>query len=82
MRALIFASVPCRFTRTISAHRWNPEELLVGYRDYSRNYEIVSEGKPAIQGSADPAFRGDRSRHCRRATSSRSSASPLKLGSL
>jgi organic hydroperoxide reductase OsmC/OhrA len=33
-----------------------------GYRDYSRNYEIVSEGKPAIQGSADPAFRGDRSR--------------------
>ena len=33
-----------------------------GYRDYSRNYEIVSEDKPAIQGSADPAFRGDRSR--------------------
>ncbi len=33
-----------------------------GYRDYSRNYEIVSEGKPAIQGSADLAFRGDRSR--------------------
>jgi hypothetical protein len=33
-----------------------------GYRDYSRNYEIVSESKPAIQGSADPAFRGDRSR--------------------
>jgi len=33
-----------------------------GYRDYSRNYEIVSDGKPAIQGSADPAFRGDRSR--------------------
>ena len=33
-----------------------------GYRDYSRNYEIVSNGKPAIQGSADPAFRGDRSR--------------------
>ena len=33
-----------------------------GYRDYSRNYEIVSESKPAIQGSADPAFRGDCSR--------------------
>ena len=32
------------------------------YRDYSRNYEIVSDGKPAIQGSADPAFRGDQSR--------------------
>jgi organic hydroperoxide reductase OsmC/OhrA len=29
-----------------------------GYRDYSRNYEIVSEGKPAIQGSG--AIQGDR----------------------
>jgi organic hydroperoxide reductase OsmC/OhrA len=33
-----------------------------GYRDYSRSYEIGADGKPAIQGSADPAFRGDRSR--------------------
>jgi organic hydroperoxide reductase OsmC/OhrA len=33
-----------------------------GYRDYSRNYEIVSDGKPAIQGSADPAFLGGRFR--------------------
>jgi organic hydroperoxide reductase OsmC/OhrA len=33
-----------------------------GYREYSRNYEIGADGKPAIQGSADPAFRGDRSR--------------------
>ena len=33
-----------------------------GYRDYSRNYEIGSDGKPDIQGSADPAFRGDRTR--------------------
>jgi len=33
-----------------------------GYRDYSRNYEIGSEGKSTIHGSADPAFRGDRSR--------------------
>ena len=33
-----------------------------GYRDYSRNYEIGLDGKPDIQGSADPAFRGDRSR--------------------
>ena len=33
-----------------------------GYRDYSRDYEISSEGKSAIHGSADPAFRGDRSR--------------------
>jgi organic hydroperoxide reductase OsmC/OhrA len=33
-----------------------------GYRDYSRNYEIRVDGKPVICGSADPAFRGDRSR--------------------
>jgi organic hydroperoxide reductase OsmC/OhrA len=33
-----------------------------GYRDYSRNYEIGSDGKPDIHGSADLAFRGDRSR--------------------
>jgi hypothetical protein len=33
-----------------------------GYRDYSRNYEIGAEGKPVIPGSADPAFRGDRTR--------------------
>jgi organic hydroperoxide reductase OsmC/OhrA len=33
-----------------------------GYRDYSRDYEISAEGKPVIHGSADPAFRGDRSR--------------------
>ena len=33
-----------------------------GYRDYSRDYEIGSDGKPAISGSADPAFQGDRTR--------------------
>ena len=33
-----------------------------GYRDYSRNYEIRADGKPVIYGSADPGFRGDRSR--------------------
>ena len=32
------------------------------YRDYSRDYEIGVDGKPGILGSADPAFRGDRSR--------------------
>jgi organic hydroperoxide reductase OsmC/OhrA len=33
-----------------------------GYRDYSRDYDISAEGKPAIRGSSDPTFRGDRSR--------------------
>jgi organic hydroperoxide reductase OsmC/OhrA len=32
------------------------------YRDYSRDYEIGVDDKPVILGSADPAFRGDRSR--------------------
>ena len=35
---------------------------ISGYRDYSRDYEIGTEGKPVIHGSADLAFRGDRSR--------------------
>src|SRR5215472_15504630 len=33
-----------------------------GYQDYSRSYDIGADGKPTIQGSADPAFRGDRAR--------------------
>ena len=33
-----------------------------GYRDYSRDYEIGADGKAAIHGSANPAFRGDPSR--------------------
>jgi organic hydroperoxide reductase OsmC/OhrA len=33
-----------------------------GYRDYARSHEISSAGKPAIVGSSDPAFRGDRTR--------------------
>ena len=33
-----------------------------GYREFARDYEIGADGKPVIPGSADPAFRGDRSR--------------------
>jgi len=33
-----------------------------GYRDYTRDCEIAADDKPVIPGSADPAFRGDRSR--------------------
>jgi organic hydroperoxide reductase OsmC/OhrA len=32
------------------------------YGAYSRHHEIGAEGKQNIQGSSDPAFRGDRSR--------------------
>ena len=33
-----------------------------GYRDYERSHEISADGKPAIPGSSDPAFRGDPAR--------------------
>jgi organic hydroperoxide reductase OsmC/OhrA len=33
-----------------------------GYRAYERAHEVAADGKPPIPGSADPAFRGDRSR--------------------
>ena len=34
-----------------------------GYNKYDRSYTISVKGKPAIIGSADPAFLGDISRH-------------------
>lgn len=33
-----------------------------GYRDYDRSYDLQAAGKPTLQGSADPTFRGDRTR--------------------
>lgn len=33
------------------------------YRGYRRDHEITAAGKPAIPGSSDPAFRGDRARY-------------------
>jgi organic hydroperoxide reductase OsmC/OhrA len=33
-----------------------------GYRDYGREHEVTAAGPPAIPGSSDPAFRGDRDR--------------------
>jgi organic hydroperoxide reductase OsmC/OhrA len=45
--------------------RWtgNDGEGTKTYRSYRRDYAILSEGKPEISGSSDPAFRGDRSRY-------------------
>ncbi|HSJ23913.1 MAG TPA: OsmC family protein [Longimicrobiales bacterium] len=34
-----------------------------GYRDYTRDHDIVVAGKPAIAASSDPQFRGDAGRH-------------------
>jgi organic hydroperoxide reductase OsmC/OhrA len=41
--------------------RWtgNRGTGTLGYRDYDRSYDLASEGKPTLAGSADPTFRGD-----------------------
>lgn len=41
----------------------NVGEGTSDYTSYQRSHEISAEGKPVIQGSSDPAFRGDRSRY-------------------
>src|SRR6201989_3078624 len=33
-----------------------------GYRDYGRDHEIGADGRPAIEGSADRVFHGDKTR--------------------
>ncbi len=33
------------------------------YTSYERNYQINIEGKPTIEGTSDPAFRGDPHKH-------------------
>jgi organic hydroperoxide reductase OsmC/OhrA len=33
-----------------------------GYRDYGRDHEIAADGRPTIDGSSDPTFRGDKAR--------------------
>ncbi|MDB5133636.1 MAG: OsmC family peroxiredoxin [Mucilaginibacter sp.] len=33
------------------------------YRAYERSYNILTGQKPVIEGSSDPAFRGDKTRH-------------------
>jgi len=33
-----------------------------GHRDYGRSHEVEAPGRPAIAGSADPAFRGEADR--------------------
>jgi organic hydroperoxide reductase OsmC/OhrA len=37
-------------------------EGTASYRAYSRDHEVLAEGRPAILGSSDPAFRGDPAR--------------------
>ena len=41
----------------------NDGEGTMTYKGYRRDHTIACEGKPPIQGSSDPGFRGDRSRY-------------------
>ncbi len=41
----------------------NQGQGTLGYASYSRDHEIVIQGKPPIAGSSDPTFRGDATRH-------------------
>lgn len=45
--------------------RWtgNTGEGTRNYRAYERAHELSAPGKPAILGSSDPVFRGDKSRY-------------------
>jgi len=44
--------------------RWtgNLGEGTASYRAYSREHAVTAEGRPGLEGSSDPAFRGDASR--------------------
>ncbi|WP_339813818.1 OsmC family protein [uncultured Imperialibacter sp.] len=48
-----------------STVRWtgNKGTGTSGYRDYERSHTVSIDGKPDILTSADPSFRGDKSRH-------------------
>lgn len=41
----------------------NSGEGTASYEGYGRSYRVLIEGKPELIGTADPAFRGDASRH-------------------
>ncbi len=45
--------------------RWNGPAggATTNYEEYDRGYVVEIPGKPVLEGSADPHFRGDRSRH-------------------
>ena len=37
----------------------------VDYKSYERSYVVKIDGKPILDGSSDPAFRGDKSKNIR-----------------
>ena len=53
---------PHRFATRL---RWSGPErgATTSYQTYSRDYAIEADGKPPLEGSADPHFRGDGGRY-------------------
>lgn len=55
----------------MKAHHYRSKVVWTGntgtgtadYRNYERSLQIIIENKALIEGSSDPAFRGDKSRH-------------------
>ncbi|CAM3980389.1 Organic hydroperoxide reductase OsmC/OhrA [Pedobacter westerhofensis] len=45
--------------------RWNGNlgEGTLNYKSYARIYTVHIDGKPVLEGSSDPYFRGDQSKH-------------------
>ena len=41
----------------------NTSEGTVNYKSYQRSYTITIDGKTTIEGSSDPAFLGDKTKH-------------------
>src|SRR5882672_7702000 len=41
----------------------NLGEGTASYKSYGRQYRVLIDGKPELQGSADPTFRGEANRH-------------------
>ena len=41
---------------------WTGADARVPFRNHRRDYRVTAEGKPPIEGSSDPIFRGDASR--------------------
>ena len=56
---------------TVKTHQYQVDIVWTGntgqgtanYRSYERSHDISVTGKPPISGSADPAFRGDKTRY-------------------
>ncbi len=49
--------------RTNLEWKGNHGEGTSNYTSYSRNFEVNAVGKPIIEGSSDPSFRGDSGRY-------------------